>query len=530
MQNWFQNRRAKAKQERKQEEYEARRAAERTGSEPDSPTDVSCVTDVFEQDVHQRMKPSSASFSEFPSLAQQEQSPEYTTGCDEDSSTSSDNIDSPFAPQRMESHPDRASVEMQSPVSMNYPQSDNIGFSYSHTAQAFSAPSSMPNFTSYGLPDRPSFGSVDQELQHGSTANGLPSPDEPLANQNYRADHYLKVVGSGYPSAVLPYFQSRIVADLNSADNEVELDCAIEEEEMTIFGHAEQNDGTLRQGTLAPSFKSPPPPANLASRRNIPRPANLQVATSRGRSYNTGPKTGIDGFRRADPTSPATAMRRIVSAGGNMAGRIQKQSAGPRSPLFLNRNTEAYLQYHSRSPVGVFSAAFSGTTPPTPMTPAVMTQGGREPTVSSTCSDDEAFMLGHGMESLKTPPETPGVLGALPSNFTGQQFHGGMDFTTDQPLLTPYFQTEFPDLSLRHVPSYVEMSDSSLPSTPLYPNIITHAAQEPNSNNGAATGHSQYDWDTNESITSTKSSPGQPRSQQIQFTQNMTPQDYNLVQ
>lgn len=476
------------------------------------------------------MNPSSGSYPDFGISVKREPSLDHAEDCGEDVSGDSDGFDSPYAPHSIESHPDNTSAEIQSPLSINYPQSDDVGFSYPHTNHAFSAPGSMQSYACFGVQDRQLVRSLDQEQHLDNARYGLPSPEERSSNPNYQADHYLKVVETGYPSSALPYYQPRSIMEDSGADNEVKLNCATEDDDMTSLSHAEQAASSLPQDILIPSFKSPPPPANIASRRNIPRPANLHVATSRTRSYNLGPKTGVDGLRRSDPTSPATAMRRIVSAGGNMACRIQKQSAGPRSPLFLNRNAEAFLQYHSRSPVGVLGAALSGTTPPTPMTPAVMTQGGREPTVSSTCSDDEAFMLGHGIESLKTPPETPGVLGHLSNNFNGSHFNTNMEFTADQPLLTPYFQTEFQDLSLRHVPSYVEMSDSSLPSTPLYPNMMNHVLPDTTNLAGAAPGNAQYDWDANESITSTKSSPGQPRSQHIQFTQNMTPQDYNIVQ
>jgi hypothetical protein len=472
------------------------------------------------------MKPSSAQFSELDPIAELAHSMENEGDCDDGAVCDSDGFDSPFAPQSSDSQIEDATGELQSPLSLSYSQAEEMGFSYSHAGQTFSAPGSMQSYAAFGLQERQPIKHVDIDHGVGNATHDLPSPGEHIGHSNYSAEQYLKLVGTSYPNSGLPFYHSQAIME------ELKQECGKEEDDLSGPCHSDQVTASLPQDipTPANSFKSPPPPANIASRRNIPRPAALTVATSRSRSYNLGPKTGMDGLRRADPTSPATAMRRIASAGGNMAGRIQKQSTGPRSPLFLNRNTEAFLQFHSRSPVGMLSAAFSGATPPTPMTPAVMSQGGREPTVSSTCSDDDAFMLGHGIDSLKTPPETPGVLGVLANNFNGHAFNNGMDFTADQPLLTPYFQSEFPDLSLRHMPSYVEMSDTSLPSTPLYSNIMGPATQDPNSLAAPVPGNTQYDWDANESITSTKSSPGQPRSRQIQFTPNITPQDYNPVQ
>ncbi|KAI1859790.1 hypothetical protein JX265_010239 [Neoarthrinium moseri] len=531
--NWFQNRRAKAKQERKQEEYEARRAAENPGSEPGSPLDASSgASESVDHDHHERIKPSSALFPDLTLPTTSGHSLGSSVAYDEDAAGDAEAFDSRYPPQAADSTPDDKSVDLQSPLSLNFSQPDDLSYARPQMAQGFLTSSSIHNYNSYGFQHHHSAEQLGQHRDVNNLAHGLPSPEEQAAAPHYSATHYHQMAGADYSSSAIPYFQSESplgehnLEDHHSKENARQVGSnspCLPEEAMassTVDGLSTPTD----------SFKSPPPPANIASRRNIARPAALHVGSLRGRSYNLGGglKTGMDGLRRIDPTSPATAMRRIVSAGGNMAGRIQKQSNGPRSPLFLGRSTEAYLQFHSRSPVGILSAALSGTTPPTPMTPAVMNQGGREPTVSSTCSDDEAFILGHGfsgIESLKTPPETPALITNLGAhNFSAHQFGTGVDFSPDQPLLTPYFQSEFPDLTLRHVPSYVDMSDNSLPSTPLYPNMMNAAAQD--SSSLAASG-TQYDWDTNESITSSKSSPGQPRSRQIQFTQNITPQDYN---
>lgn len=524
--NWFQNRRAKAKQERKQEEYEARRAAENGDSEPRSPTEASSgVAELFDQESHERAKPSSAPFPNLDATTSSTLPLDNEEDDEDDAACHSEQFDSPCGAQSTNSHVESAADELQSPPSLNLPQPDDIGFSYTHANQAFGS-ESVQNYTSFGLHDRQQGKSLNLEQNAGSVNHGLPSPEENILDTQYQADQYLGLTGPTYPGSALPYYQSQPIME-----GEAKQEHADEEQDAFAGTYHDQHlsmslpqDGLM----LGNSFKAPPPPANIASRRNIPRPAALTVATSRSRSYNNlGPKTGMDSYRRADPTSPATAMRRIASAGGNMTGRIQKQAAGPRSPHFLNRNAGAYLQFGSP----VFSTAFTGATPPTPMTPAIMGQSRREPTVSSTCSDDDSFMLGHGMDSLKTPPETPGVLGVLASNFNSHPYNTGMDFSAEQPLLTPGIPSEMPDLSMRHIPTYLDMSDASLPSTPAFPpNMMSSMAQDPNALVAAASGSAQFDWDANESVNSSRSSPGQPRSRQIQFTPNMTPQDYNGVQ
>lgn len=475
------------------------------------------------------MKASSALFPEMSPSAK----PAHSTDDDadhEDAACESESIDSTYAPQSGDSNQDDRS-ELQSPLSFDISQPDNMGVTYSHPGSTFDPSGSMHDYNSLTLPGtgltEPSAG----EQRLNSLSDGMPSPQEQMMSVSYQADNYLDYVGASYPNTSIPYFRT-------GGHGGIAEDQELDDSESGSPGHdgSRRPSASQRLPTPSDSFKSPPPPADIASRRNIPRPAALQVCPPRSRSYNLGcgPKTGMDGLRRTDPTSPATAMRRIASAGGNMAGRIQKQTAGPRSPLFLSRNPEAFLQYHARSPVGVLSATFTAS-PPTPMTPAVVSQSVREPTVSSSCSDDDAFMAGgafSAVDSLKTPPETPGIMTSLNSHsFNGHAFNTPGDFaTTDQPLLTPYFQTEFPDLSMRHVPGYVEISDNSLPSTPLYPNMMNSAAPETGVFAGSLPGNTQYDWDANESITSAKSSPEQTRTRQIQFTQNITPEDYNAVQ
>ncbi|KAK8049005.1 Homeobox protein ceh-14 [Apiospora phragmitis] len=468
--NWFQNRRAKAKQERKQEEYEARRAAEKSASESSTPEGSRTETsDAFDESPHQSIRLSSAPFLDMNSAV--------------DSTESFDD----------EEEDDQADQDDENPT----PSSEGM----------------EPHFASHPIkPTQPLACGVNQETVPASSVEGL-SPDQNIAGTDFHTGLRLQMGAINTMQHGLP--------------NRPKVACKC----LEICSCIRHKTYLLRRD----SFKSPPPPANIASRRNIPRPAALQV---RSRPFNlqNGPKTSMDGARRNDPSSPATAMRRIASASGNMPGRIQKQTAGPRSPMFFGRNTETYLQYHARSPVGSMMSNLTAGAPPTPMTPVVYNQQGlREPTVSSNCSDDETLMLGahsgsFGLgASLKTPPGTPGMLGNFTSSNLGvHPLSAGLDFSADQPLLTPHFQTEFPDLSMHHnIPSYVELNDNSLPSTPLYPNMAGCGADSLGYV-GAGPGNQQFDWETNESISSSRSSPGQSRSKQIHFTQNMTPQDYNL--
>lgn len=172
------------------------------------------------------------------------------------------------------------------------------------------------------------------------------------------------------------------------------------------------------------------------------------------------------------------------------------------------------------------------------MTPAVMgMQNLTEPEVH-TSADDESLLLGSstplgllngmrgGHDNIKTPPGTPGIILNSAMHFPLQNYASNAELV-DQPLLTPYFQTNFAEINARNsLPNYLDLNGSSVPSTPLYPNmaachdgtsIMTHT-------NGSG---NQSDWDATESVTSSRSSPGlvQPHAQH--YTHNMMPHGYN---
>ncbi|KAI0882799.1 uncharacterized protein GGS22DRAFT_41049 [Annulohypoxylon maeteangense] len=521
--NWFQNRRAKAKQERKQEEYEARRAAEKASCEPVSPDDglSSGVSDHANDSVRRRVQPSSARFPDVDTT-QIDSSFDNENDDSEDESPDSDGSNSP-----QEVHATEA-------VSDSY-----LGFSevnefnnYQHVPQGYSHSENVTGFADYVSADERS-----QHFGHSQStlgSNSLPSPEEQCATNEHHNNQFSPMMDTNF-THITPLLQSQPTFSTPRMSGSP----------IQSPGHGESLNTPISEGqtptTLMPtpnSFKSPPPPANIASRRNIPRPATLQTASLRSRSYGCYggmPKTALDGPKRMDPSSPMASIRRIASSTG-MHGRIQKQISGPRSPMVYN--AEALLAYQSRSPANSMAPAFSGAAPPTPMTPAVIDQQGiREPIVTSACSEDTSFLLGANLptnimefkseSNLKTPPSTPGGLlnhYGNTNSYSNNPYAARVDFQPDQPIMTPFFTTEFTDMPLHSVPSYADMSDGSLPTTPLYP---MNSIPEQNTFGQSTMANTQFDWDTNEAVSSSRSSPNQQKSKQIQFTQNMTPQDYN---
>ncbi|KAI1214143.1 uncharacterized protein F4807DRAFT_115742 [Annulohypoxylon truncatum] len=518
--NWFQNRRAKAKQERKQEEYEARRAAEKASCEPVSPDDglSSGVSEHANDSARRRVQPSSARFPDVDSSAQ------VDTSYDDNDDSDDESPDLDESNSTQEAHAAEG-------VSDGY-----LGFSegseyhnYQHVPQSHAHSENVTGFGIYAPPE----GSVqhfDHNQQSTIVNNSLPSPEEQCATTEHHNNQFSPMLDPSF-AHITPLLQSQqTFTTPRMSGSPIQ----------SPQGHGDSLNTPISEGQtpsgLMPtpnSFKSPPPPANIASRRNIPRPATLQTASLRSRSYGYGgmPKTALDGSKRMDPSSPMSSIRRIASSTGSMHGRIQKPISGPRSPMIYN--AEALLAYQSRSPANAMAPAFSGAAPPTPMTPAVLDQQGmREPVVTSACSEDTSFLLGANlptnmMESnLKTPPSTPGGLLNHYGNSNYPNPYGArVDFQPDQPILTPFFNTEFTDMSMHTIPSYADLSDGSLPTTPLYP---MGSIPEQNTFGQSTMANTQFDWDTNEAVSSSRSSPNQTRSKQIQFTQNMTPQDYNL--
>ncbi|KAI0454796.1 hypothetical protein F5B21DRAFT_226826 [Xylaria acuta] len=538
--NWFQNRRAKAKQERKQEEYEARRAAEKSASEPSSPDEdsYSGALDSLSEGSHKRTQPSSAAFPHVSSPSQitdtsheDEDDEDEDEDEDENDETAEHGLNdaSSVCMQSAVSTQADLTDTYQSPLPLEFSQPDPAALTHAHNSGGYTQTRSMSDF---GLFTSMGHGPLDGrtiEMHHDPPSR----VERSMSTESHCSQHY-----AGMHSTALPSSSTRAMFFSPVSNGDA---CDMSENPFDATAspdcHNDQGSHVLSQGMPTPtdSFRSPPPPANIASRRNIARPAALQAASLRSRSYNL-PKTALDGSKRMDIPSPVSSIRRISSATGMGPGRIQKSSAGPRSPFF--GRAEALLQYHTRSPVGSGTPAFSGAAPPTPMTPAVFDQRHvQEPAVISASPDNASFVLGMGVASnymqemkeendLKTPPTTPGMMTEFGTNgFVGNAFSAGFNITTDQPLLTPYFHSEFPDLSIQSVPGYVETSDGG-PPTPVYPAMMNSNLEHPTYTRNVIA-NTQYDWDANESVVSSRSSPGYPRSKQIQFTPNITPQDYH---
>lgn len=358
-----------------------------------------------------------------------------------DAASLSHEMGSPFLPHPNQAHQKGVAADMQSPMSLNF-SPDPLQFDFPPAGQDYQQPlgtldhpSIEATSTSSPIP-HPAM-QLKQSSVSRSPVNDFGCNEQYTPNIEYTPSHYFGMANGANGTPPMPFFEQPCTSDEQVPEASSATSGTARKEPPLCQPRPVLSNLTIPEnlGGSTFSFKSPPPPANIASRRNMAKPAALQAASLRSRPFNMpgGPKTSLEGSRRTDPSSPASHIHRIAST-GNMSGRIQKHSAGARSPMFLNWNTENYLQYHSQSPAGTLASVF----PATPLTPAVYSQQDvHEPMVASHCSDDEAFMLGDGSaglglaNSLKTPPGTPGMP-CVPQNYSAHHpLSSGIDFAAE---------------------------------------------------------------------------------------------------
>ncbi|KAJ0158617.1 hypothetical protein CTA2_11218 [Colletotrichum tanaceti] len=508
--NWFQNRRAKAKQEKRAQENEARRKSEQAAEES---TNFETIKESF-HDHDDDLRPSTAPFPPVKAhsdvTTSRESSPSEGTETPEQSAEQSHAI------------AEETESEYASPESSNSFQHQDLNISYALASDAFFSDQPSCDFTP-SLPleaSHPTSGHLTLSIPNQYMSH-LP---ESTSASSFSSYHHLSSASDfGDPLAPMAHSLSGNLTEpipINIKQEQMQAEAL---NRFDQFSPASMSQSPPEISTSDLRFRSPST-IDIASRRNSKRPAQL-VSCMRSQSYNySGPKTGIEMPRRMEAPSP---MRRVASATGNFPRGIQKMaSSGPRSPLYFDRNQEnLLLQMASRSPVSRSPAA-----PPTPNTPIVPSQQAlRETTVSSMSSVDDEKSFSHQNTltvpqytmdpTMRTPPDTPGMLTMPNSMFPTFDFN-----VPDDPLPTPTFggfEQDFPALSTS-IPSYVAHGCASQPVTPSYPPGNMGPAFYSSYGGG---GNTEYNW-SDASVISAKPSPDQSRSRQFQFT-NMTAQDFH---
>lgn len=412
-----------------------------------------------------------------------------------------------------------------------------------------------PNTTSYSLHASPQqASSMSNELS--SEAEFDPSLD---AYDSFSATSAAMAAENAMAQA--GSFQSELL----STDNISQLDKesqGLSVYEIPVFDETllldKSASGSPHSSVSDLRFKSPPPPANIASRRNKGAPAMLNATALRSQSF--GPKTSVEMVGKRADGAPAQAIRRIASATGIIPNRVQKPGAptAPRSPLYYERTKEALLQsLHTATSTGgggspVRSLSHSGL----PVSPNEALTPNGTALVGSSFSDDERYLsygnsapatfaaaghhnpyFGTSSSMLNTPPSTPGFHGLAQSGNEYNQHTQWSFVPQDEALLTPslgsFGSEEF--TMLQTVPSYIATSQ---PPTPVYQSLghgYLPMGLPGTSGCGvvgvpAASGLSDYPFPGEGYIFSGSygnSSPCHSKTKMFQFTQNVTPQDFN---
>lgn len=117
-------------------------------------------------------------------------------------------------------------------------------------------------------------------------------------------------------------------------------------------------------------FKSPAPVANIAARRQRPKPANLGIASLRSQSYGGPGQPASPGHQHQHAAPQGQSIRRVMStnvlSGGVAQGRVMKSMPGSAQRSPLNWSFADALN----SPHLIRAVSHGNLAPPTPMSPS----------------------------------------------------------------------------------------------------------------------------------------------------------------
>ncbi|KAL2067421.1 hypothetical protein VTL71DRAFT_1846 [Oculimacula yallundae] len=501
--NWFQNRRAKRKQEKKQEANEAGRAQDAMGfSEPSSPDFYSQGSGYYSdnsQVVPVQQPSAQFSLPNGPPPPVAPCNPQYTdpsTASMESfhrtmaaAQAASGNDDFHNFAERQDSIFEGSIHDFSSSDRAQFPSPED-SVNHFNIGQAYSYPSSFSN-SLYIDPSRSQ--SITQVQSPGDESNHTPTPFSNF--QNVRQEASVPQLMTTFPSQLLP---SQCHDGLLPQGEEPFTQSPESIHESTLPIGFTYDCAESDQSSMSPppgssvAFRSPPPPMDIASRRKKVqvKPAALVADTLRGRP-SLGPRTvsHAEGLRRPTESPASSPMRRIVSAGGNrnnvLNGRIQKSGieSSQRSPINFGGFADAgsfleYNQQNIRHPsLTAGSSLSSSLAPPTPMSPREreMTFPKMDST-RSTASPIEGgvnfvfnaavpgcFTTMDGDQNLASPPETPQAHPLASSN----SWANGLELydVPDEPLYTPA-QDSFP-MEI-HMPQPLYLGNMSQPVTPAF--------------------------------------------------------------
>ncbi|RDW88872.1 hypothetical protein BP6252_00904 [Coleophoma cylindrospora] len=462
--NWFQNRRAKRKQEKKQEAYEAGQR-EAMGYTDDDSSDFFNPCAVYDEGSVASVPQQSYSLISGPPPATAPYNPRYSDPTEASLESLQRTMAAAQAISQQEFHegfirPNDNLPHFGGPLVIHSgPSVDRA---------RFPAANSVPRFENTLYSDTPSL--LPYEAPH-SVDSFSPSP---VMNDT-------PTMFTGFPMASEPATMS---PQMMTAFPSQLLSLASSQTPEDSSGSTLADDAHSTENSLSPpasgSFRSPPPPMDIAARRKKVqhRPAALGMDTIRSRPQ-LGPRTvsQAESFRRPLASPSSSPMRRIASAGGNnavMSGRIYKAGirSAQRSPIDAKFLTDVMERNYHTTPQALSltagSSLNSSLAPPTPMSPLEMTVRSSTNGSSSSPESHMNYMFnGSGQDllqsdgdvNLTSPPDTPAPnMWFMSSN----EWKYNMN---DEPLFTPAhdeFPTQF-HMDMQ-TPAYLSASQPVTPA------------------------------------------------------------------
>lgn len=445
-QNWFQNRRAKAKQQKRQEEYEAQKAADKPGSR-----DRQSVSTPKQESASPTRSVSVSPRKDSASTAQSSPSPIKDKSKEASWASLRRVLGQAKAAQVQhvpQPKPTMAPPGLPAPAQPMTIQLPLRPISHHPSASAPSAPA----WSTAGAP-YPSPAALDQTFDFGFDDNELAidtcDPDDMKMDPLAEYIHESFVVspqdleGSFETLKGIAHQQNDPAAGLPSPGltmpeypDSRRQSAAVTEELSNNFGNfALAGSSPTNVGSRRPSEPIRCPPSgslDIAARRKRPRPPALTSASLRSRSY--GAMTSVSPTFRpsmANPPVPHT-IRHVKSAGHSLNSRyagVRKASSAQRSPMCVSTfaENEAFNQLMAHQAMNGNSLMDL----PQPMlSPDIisnnhMTDPEKNPFFSQGVDMSASFSMqgGQSLSLTTSPPITP-----LPSDFmvrgASQQSHG----------------------------------------------------------------------------------------------------------
>ncbi|KAE8150078.1 hypothetical protein BDV25DRAFT_155143 [Aspergillus avenaceus] len=475
--NWFQNRRAKAKQQKRQEEFERMQKAKTEAEEaariktentdkselsqeikeetdkdtPKQPSDQTTSDDHTKtpassasRSKHQKTRSESAREATFASLqralnAAVAARDQY--GQDDEQgqmSTINEGSVSPTTTYTGNNNNDnrRSQSDTNTPFAEWENAKDSLSWAGSQSPQehlGYTSLNGTPGASGAESLTVPGMDSHHQSAQHGDAMQFQPSQSEDWSSDVQASAKY------GYRSASDAEAPYNAVQYPLQSENSLSRRCSSDELAATLDGIGIH--GLPIRGDRS-SWKEAGKELDLAARRKRPRPA--AIGTSRSSSMLAG-STAMSPTARLPSYGPGHGVRQSKSAqclNTRYAG-VRKASAAQRSPLNLSSFAEAGA-FGSKAEMSMLSPAVtsSGLAPPTPLTPDDLhnfmpntpSDGGYCLSAQPT---SQLFPTTQPMQiTIASPPATPMAMDMLST----YQYHN-----VAPPMSAPAHYTSFPD-------------------------------------------------------------------------------------